>query len=498
MKRWWPTNLRSRLTIWYVGVLAALLIVYATIVFAFQYAVLTKQIAHDELQDVVTVEGLLFFDQAGVLQLRQDYFSRPQSHLLADRLMEVRDTANGAVLYRTPTLGGMSLGGPPRPAEGNADSGEHLIRLQDGTHVLIVGHIHGMNGRQLLIRLGYSLAPLRARMLQFLLVLLLAVPVALLIAGIAGHAIAKRALHPLERMTERAESITASNLHDRLDVANPDDELGQLAFVFNHLLDRLEQSFDQLQRFTADAAHELRTPLAAVRTIGEVALQDRRGEVAYTEALSNILEETSRLAQTIDALLLLARAEATQGGSTSQSWPLHTVVDEVLQLLEVLSEEKALTVVQTGAAIGKGNIRADRSLLRIAFMNVLHNAIKFSPPGGAISITYETSALDGRTIRLLIQDGGPGIANGEHHRIFERFFTSRARETAASSGTGLGLSVAKLVIERLGGSIQFDTDQRIGAVCRIEIPLAPGIAVTTDLKQAAGGTFVTHLSQRSM
>ena len=143
MNRWWPTNLRSRLTLWYVGVLAALLIVYAAIVFAFQYAVLMKQIVHDEVQDVVTVEGLLFFDKTGALQLRQDYFSRPQSHLLIDRLMEVRDASTGSFLYRTSTLNGMSLDGLPRPGEGDATADERLVRLRNGTHVLLISHIHG-------------------------------------------------------------------------------------------------------------------------------------------------------------------------------------------------------------------------------------------------------------------------------------------------------------------------------------------------------------------
>lgn len=472
MNRWWPTNLRIRLTLWYVAVLAALLVVYAAIVFAFQYAVLTKQIAHDEVQDVVTVEGLLFFDETGALKLRQDYFSRPQSHLLVDRLMEIRDASNGAVLYRTPTLNGMSLGGPLRPGEGDTSSDERLVRLQDGTYVLLVSHIHGMDGRQLLIRLAYSMAPLRARMIQFLIVLLIAIPIALLIAGAAGQAIAKRALRPVEWMAKRAESITAKNLHDRLDISNPDDELGQLASVFNHLLDRLEQSFEQLQRFTADVAHELRTPIAALRTIGEVALQDGSGEVSCKETLSNILEETYRLSQTIDALLLLARAEATQVGSELESWPLRSIVNEVLALLEVLSEEKALTIIQEKPATGDSRVRADRGLLRTAIMNVLHNAIKFSPARGSIHICFERLALPVPSIQISIQDEGPGIASGEHERVFERFFTSSARETATSSGTGLGLSVAKLIIERLGGSIRFEDQVSTGAKCYIELPVA--------------------------
>ena len=472
MSRFWPTDLRTRLTIWYVGVLAALLVIYAVIVFGFQYAVLTKQIVHDEVQDVVTVEGLLFFDTAGKLQLRQDYFSRPQSHLLVDRLMEVRDRSSGAVLYRTPTLKGMSLGGALRPGEGDEHPNERIVRLQDGTLVLLISHIHGMKGHELVIRLGYSMAPLRARMFQFLLVLLIAIPIALLIAGAAGQAIAKRALSPVEEMARRAEGITAKNLHDRLSISNPDDELGQLASAFNHLLDRLEQSFEQLKRFTADAAHELRTPIAAMRTIGEVALEESEENVSCKEVLSSILEETARLNETIDALLLLARAEATQRGEENQSWSLKSVVDEVLGLLEVLSDEKGIRIVQEGQHVANDNVRADRGLLRTAIMNVLHNAIKFSPRQGVIRIAYEGTSTTGRAIQLCVKDEGPGIPDGEYDRVFDRFFTSDSRETAAFSGTGLGLSVAKLVIERLGGSISFDHGLAVGAGCRIELPLS--------------------------
>ncbi|MBB5329180.1 signal transduction histidine kinase [Edaphobacter lichenicola] len=159
-----------------------------------------------------------------------------------------------------------------------------------------------------LIRLGYSMAPLQDRMLRFFFLLLVAAPIGLILAGFAGYRIAKRALLPLDLMAARAESITASNLNDRIVVEHPHDELGHMAKVLNHLLERLEQAFVQLQRFTADAAHELRTPLSSLRATGEVALQESRNESGYRESIGSMLEETTRLNQTIDGLLLLARA----------------------------------------------------------------------------------------------------------------------------------------------------------------------------------------------
>lgn len=464
-----PTNLRSRLTLWYVAVLGVLLLVYAALVFTFQYGVLTRQLVHDEIQDVVTVEGLLYFDTAGSLQLHQDYFSRSQSHMLVDRLMEVRDL-NGNVLYRSATLNDMPLGGPIRKGEGDKEFDERIVRLQDGTRVFLVSHIHSMQGKTLLIRLGYSIAPLRARMLQFLLLLLIAIPLALLLAGFAGQMIARKALRPLDRMAIRAESITASNLSDRLDVHNPDDELGQMAKVFNHLLDRLEQAFSQLQRFTADAAHELRTPLASLRTVGEVALESEHDEEAYRDALGNILEETQRLGETIDSLLLLARAETTQPGEQQTIFVVSDLVKGVLDLLSIVIEEKHVTMLQENDALGRALIKADRSLMRVAILNVLHNALKFSPTGSVLRITYSIDDLHPEMLRIAFQDAGPGIPLGDNERVFDRFYTSASSHTASQSGTGLGLSITRLIVNRSGGSIYFDPVAEEGARCVIELP----------------------------
>ena len=463
-----PTSLRTRLTLWYVGVLALLLVVYATAVFAIQYVALTRQIYHDEVQDVITVEGLLFFDQNGNLQLTQNYYSRPQSHLLVDRLMEVRDLS-GKVLYSSSTLRGMALGGPLRAGEGDAGFDERFVELQSGTHAFVVSHIHTMQGRTVVIRLGYDLAPLRARMYQFFLLLFIAIPIALALAALTGQSIAKRALRPLEEMTVHAEHITASNLSDRLEVTNAHDELGNLARVFNHLLQRLEDAFQQLQHFTADASHELRTPLAAIRAISEVALQKPTNAEAYREALSNVLEESARLNQTIDALLLLSKAESTAPADAQAVFVLGDLVSEVISLLEVLGEERSIRITQEHSELAAVEILGDRGLMRIALMNVVHNALKFSPEGSTITISFARPST--ALLQILIQDEGPGIAAGEHARVFDRFFTSSDRPTATISGAGLGLSITKLIIERTGGSIKFDENFQQGAKCLIDLPL---------------------------
>ena len=466
-----PANIRTRLAMWFVAILASILIVYIAAVFVFQYVLLERQIFHDEIQDVETVEGLLYFDPKGVLHLQDNYHVHPQSRLLEDRLMEIRDLS-GKILYRSETLKGQILGGASSPDEGANSYNERSTRLSDGTRVLLISHLHPIQDKLVLIRLGYSMAPLQDRMLRFFLLLLVATPIGVILAGFAGYRIAKRALMPLDLMAARAESITASNLNDRIVVEHPHDELGHMAKVLNHLLERLEQSFVQLQRFTADAAHELRTPLSSLRATGEITLQESRTESGYRESIGSMLEETTRLNQTIDGLLLLARAETTRSDGANTSFSLVELIDEILVLLDVLLEERHITVRQDRNDSDSTLLFADRSLVRVALLNVLHNAVKFSPDQSTILIGFSRQENDGHVFqRVCVHDSGPGVATGEVTQVFERFFTSSSPSTSKYSGSGLGLSIAKLIVDRNGGHIFFDMSVEHGAKCCVDLPL---------------------------
>jgi signal transduction histidine kinase len=245
-----------------------------------------------------------------------------------------------------------------------------------------------------------------------------------------------------------------------------------MARVLNHLLERLQQAFAQLQRFTADAAHELRTPLASIRSTGEVTLQENRPEGVYRDAIGGMLEESIRLNQTIDGLLLLAKAEAVQPDNAPISFSLVELTHEILALLEVLIEERHITVLEEHETDVSELLVADRSLIRIALLNVLHNAVKFSSDQSTLRILYGRMERDGRLFhRVCIHDSGPGIAPGEHLRVFERFFTSTVHQVSTHRGAGLGLSIARLIIDRTGGRIFFDEATVQGARCCIELPL---------------------------
>lgn len=477
MTRWMtkdlrPRNLRTRLTLWFMAVLTLVLFVYLVVVYTFQYGILTSQIYHDEIQDVETVEGLLRFDNRGELTLDQSYHAHPQSHLLADRLMEVRDM-DGTILYRTDTLHGMTLGNVTQtPDEGDSSFNERTVRLADHSWALAISHKHPVQGHMLLIRLGYSLSPLMARMRNFLLDLILALPVALICAGFAGYQIVRKSLAPLDKMAFRAEQITAHELSGRLEVENKDDEPGRLAVVFNSLLGRLERSFAQLQRFTADAAHELRTPLASIRAVGEGALRSDQSVEQYRETISSMLEETLRLNQTVEGLLLISRAEAGEIRLEVTSFSVHELIGDLLSILDVLLEENRLSVTQHTLESSRMVTTADRTLLRTCLLNVLHNAAKFSPGGGMISIVFAHIERDSKEfLRISVADEGPGILIANQEKVFERFFRVRDNQPSVVDGAGLGLAIARLAIEANSGAIYFDPNPSGGAVCHIEVPV---------------------------
>ena len=207
-------------------------------------------------------------------------------------------------------------------------------------------------------------------------------PFAAALAITIGYLLARRALAPVSAMTERAKAITAEKLSERLPVQNPNDELGQLATVFNAAFSRLEQSFEQLRHFTADASHELRTPLTAIRSVGEVGLRGPRDAAAYREIIGSMLEETERLACLVESLLHLSRGDAGELKLNLESADLAGLAREVAGQMEILANEKGQRLAVDAPDAVWADV--DRELLRQALLNLIDNAIKYGAPNTAV------------------------------------------------------------------------------------------------------------------
>jgi len=470
--RFRPTYIRDRLTLWYVGIFGVVLAIYICGACVLQYWQLSDQLHHAEIEDLETVEGLLYFTPDGRLFLHEDYHSHPESRLLLDRYMEVL-SPDGQVLFRNDRLHGMDMGGTPEPREGVVGYQSNRMRLADGTTVLAISHLHLFQGKSLLIRLAYSTELLRQRLFEFLGLLLLAMPFALVAAGFAGYRVAGKAINPLEEMARQTEQITAQRLKERIPVENPDDEFGHMARVLNGLLARLGESFEQLQHFTSDVSHELRTPLAAMRSVGEVGLQEDHSTEKYRDIIGSMLEEVARLTAMIDTLLTIAHADSGEVQLHRTVFDLNDLVQESVAVVGVLAEDKKQTILVDGQS--QLSVSADRNFLRMAVINLLDNAVKYSPAGSAIRLRLShcdaTSDL-AQFVELAIEDEGPGIPEDKAARVFDRFYRVDEGRTRDAGGTGLGLAIAKWAVETHGGTIDLKPRLPNGSVFYIRLPIA--------------------------
>jgi heavy metal sensor kinase len=299
---------------------------------------------------------------------------------------------------------------------------------------------------------------------EILVVLVLGLPVIVILAGVGGYLMARRALAPIDHLAADARRITAERLHQRLSVPNEHDEIGRLAAVINDTFARLESSFDHLRRFTADASHELRTPLAVIRGIGELSLGQTRTPAEYKEAMGSMLEEVDRLTRLVDALLRLSRGDAGTVRLSPEVLDLADLARDITASLGILADERRqqLNVVATSGV----NVLADRLVLRDAVANLVDNAIKYGPAESIIDVRVDGDAA--RAV-LTVTDQGPGVASEHRARIFDRFYRVDEGRSREMGGTGLGLAIAKWAVEANGGQITLDSTER-GSTFRIELP----------------------------
>ena len=295
-------------------------------------------------------------------------------------------------------------------------------------------------------------------------IIMLILPLAIAISLVIGYFIAGRVLEPIRVITGKASGIGAENLSERLPVGDgDDDEFSRLAVVFNQTFARLEDSFTRLRRFTADAAHELRTPLAAIRSIGETALHAPEDQVNSREVIGSILEESDRLRHLVDALLILSRADSGDIRLHQETVDLSDITMETVDLLNVLAEEKRQTITLTSS--GKVMVQIDPTTVRQALTNILDNAIKYAPAESTIYVTVGTRSA--REVFVEIKDCGCGIPDEEIGRIFDRFYRVDKGRSREYGGAGLGLSISKWAVENNGGWIEVESTINQGSLFRV-------------------------------
>ena len=464
MTGWWRSHsVRMRLTVWYVGAMVAVLGVYAFAVYAFVARSVSDSLDEQLRNDLFWVVSSLYETADGDFTLNEPEPLDPRERL---PWVQVWSMDGSVLLFRNAEA-------QRRPVpESQAVEREGVVSVTTETAPMRIltrrqqfeMRRGALRDVRVLIQVARSEEPGREQLRELALILALGLPVAIAVAGLGGYALARRALAPIERLTEHARTITAERLGDRVPVDNPEDEMGRLGAVFNETLARLEESFDQMRRFTADVSHELRTPLTAIRSVGEVGLRGHRDEAAYRSIIGSMLEEADRLASLVDRLLTLSRAETRQSRLAVEAVDLVALAEDVASHLGVLAEEKGQAIVIE--AQGRPAARADRLAVRQALINLVDNAIKFAPPDDRIRIR----ALESPAQAIVeVSDSGPGVPEDARARIFDRFYRVDGTE---AGGTGLGLSIARGAVEASHGHLTLERTGATGSTFRISLPLA--------------------------
>ncbi len=445
-----PASIRARLTLWYALIMALVLALFAFATFAYVRASLFAQIDARLDENLRIIIAATRTNLADLAEVEHD------TRVLNFRVMEGEwplYVSGGWVAAELDTAGA-----PP-------DNGRWIYAPARGGIYHLKQKILVVGTRHIRVSTAEQSEQIHRGLDRLSLTFMGAFPLTLLLSLFGGYFLVGRMLTPLQHIAQRARSISAENLDQRLAISNPRDELGQLSSLLNNAFARLDESFNRLKRFTQDAAHELRTPLAVLRSVGEVGLQEPREPIAYREIIGSMLEEVDRLARLVDGLLMLARAESGKFSVAKRPEDLRTLGQEVVECLRVLAEEKNQRLSFSAEKSLSANI--DRDTLRIALINVVANAIRFTPEGGAISVVLRA---EGSGSAIDVEDTGPGIAQQHHAHIFERFYRVDPSRSHDTGGAGLGLAIARWAVEANSGTIELHSGAGHGCLFRILLP----------------------------
>ena len=291
--------------------------------------------------------------------------------------------------------------------------------------------------------------------------------VILVVIGLTGVLLARNALRPIDQMVRRAHRIGEANLADRLPHPGTADEIGRLVETLNDMLGRLERSFAVRRMFSADASHELRSPLSRLRAELEVALRRPRAVAEYEETLRSCLDEVERVQSMIEELLELARIDTNEEQELPEPISVTDLVEAALFAVRPRAQQQGVTVVAD--PLPDLLVNAAPVATKVALTNILDNAVKFSPAGGQVRVAV-TSADDEAVIA--VSDAGPGVSPEEAERVFQPFYRGRASRSTGAPGVGLGLAISRVLVQRQGGRISLNGSDQEGATFRVHLPRA--------------------------
>ncbi|MFQ5456335.1 MAG: sensor histidine kinase [Nitrospirota bacterium] len=309
------------------------------------------------------------------------------------------------------------------------------------------------NRIEFILQLGLSLHDINETLSNFFYLLVLLSICILIFSAFGGIILAKETLKPIDEITKTVQNITDKNLKERLKPIGGNDELGLLIDVLNEMLDRLEKSFEAQKRFTADASHEIRSPLTIMKGNIEVILRKKRSQEEYIQIMESNLEEINRLSRITNALLMLARVDSGEIGIAKEPMNLYDVIHDLYSDFLDTARENGIDMTLTGEK--DSEMIGDKDKIRQLFVNLLENAVRYTKEGGRIDISI---SKDNSSLQTIVKDTGIGIYKKELNKVFDRFYRSDAARSRESGGAGLGLSICQWIASAHKGSITVESE----------------------------------------
>lgn len=459
-------SIRFRLTAWYSAVLALALIAFGALSWLAVQQILIFTV-DQTLRDRVDGVRLFMEHQIGALSVEEirDEFKEHSVLGPGGDLFQVCD-AQGVWLYRSAPL---ENGDVPIPRPGSLpNTGIIEDRTVRRAELRFLARRVVVLGKPYTVQVAAPMHEIKEALAGFGWALIVLIPVVLVVAALGGLWMSGRALRPVAQIIETARSIGEQSLARRLPVPDTQDELQHLSETLNQMLARIESAFRRVTEFTADASHELRTPVALMRTTAELALRKPRSSEEYRQALEEVHAESVRTTHLIENLLTLARADAGKAALERREVDLVQVVREASAQGEKLAGAKSLgfrSELPETPVLALGDASALRRLLLI----VIDNAVKYTQQG---EITVRLLSARGNP-QVQVSDTGVGIPHTDLSRVFERFYRADKSRSRDSGGAGLGLSIAKWIAEVHHGTIEASSEPNRGSTFVITLPGAP-------------------------
>ena len=455
--------LRARITAWYFAVLVVAFASFAWISdLGFQHSIDTT-VNEASRANLESIQNLLKRTAPKGLAEVNDELNELAGLWAGASLLEVAD-AGGKIIFQSPPFKNPYGADHPATKDGISFITTNLDSLQ---YRIATGKID-VGGQTFHIRAAVPTEPFDQALDRFRLILNETLPFLVILASLAGYWLSGRALAPVNAIIETARGVGVQNLSSRLAVPPANDELRRLSETLNAMLARLEASVKRLTQFTADASHDLRTPIALIRTSAELSLRRPRTEDEYRETLARILVTSEETTHLIENLLTLARADA--GASE-----LHFEDIDLVSRLEKISEEAGILAAGKGIevtsefAAGPIRVSADPVAIERLLLIVVENAVKYTPNGGRIAVSLANGS---GSARIEIRDTGIGISEKDLPHIFERFYRADQARSREPGGSGLGLAIAHWIVDLHGGLIEAESQLGSGSVFRISLPVA--------------------------